>query len=201
VLQPERVRPWIGDLLRHGVRLGAHFHNDLGLAVENTIRAVLGGATMISGTFGGIGERAGNAALDQVLDGLLVGHGIRVPDIDYAALSHVTDYLRRRGMEPAAPYSRAAQRHMSGIHVQSLLQDRRSYCVFPEAEPEIWFGKVSGAANFQYLFERRLGRSLPQSTYRTLSARVKRRAQTEQRCFSAEEVLAMLERGDLDGSA
>jgi isopropylmalate/homocitrate/citramalate synthase len=203
VLRPDAVAPWIGALLRRsgGARLGVHFHNDMGLALENTLRAVLAGATMVSGTFGGIGERAGNVALDQVLAGLQWRHGIRVEGIDYDAVPAVTTYLRRRGMEPAAPYSRAAQRHMSGMHVQSLLQDRQSYCVFPDAEPEIWFGKMSGTANFQYLFEKQLGRPLPQGDYRRLSARVKRRAQMEERCFSAHEVLAMVESGALDAVA
>lgn len=202
VLRPDAVAPWIEDLTRRShARLGVHFHNDMGLALENTLRAVLAGATMVSGTFGGIGERAGNVALDQVLTGLQRRHGIEVEGIDYDAVPAITEYLRRQGMQPAAPYSQAAQRHMSGMHVQSLLLDRRSYSAFPDAEPEIWFGKMSGTANFQYLFEKDLGRPLPENEYRRLSAAVKRQARVEGRCFSRDEVLAMFESGALDAVA
>ena len=199
VLQPESVGGWIADLLRRtdGAPLGVHYHNDMGLALENTVRSVLAGATMVSGTFGGIGERAGNVALDLVLEALRLRHGVRVEGIDYDAIPRVTTYLKQRGYEAAPPYSRAAQRHMSGIHVQSLLYDRRSYSIFADAEPDVWFGKVSGAANFQYLYEKRLGRQLPHLAYQRLSAGVKHRAQEEGRCFSSDEVLAMIERGEL----
>ncbi len=200
-LQPERASRWLTDLRKSAphARLGVHFHNDMGLALENTLQAVMAGATMVSGTFGGIGERAGNVALDQVLNGLRLRYDRRVAGIDYEAIDAVTARLDALGLRPAAPYSRQAQRHTSGIHVQSLLQDRRSYTIFPEQEPEIWFGKMSGAANFQYLFEKRLGRPLAKDEYVRLSAVLKRRARTEQRCYSSEEVLHLLATGALDG--
>ena len=127
VLRPEATPRWVAQLLAAAgnARLGVHFHNDMGLALENTLQAVLAGATMVSGTFGGIGERAGNVALEQVLDGLRLRHNLRVAGIDYDAVPSVTAYLDGLGFRPAPPYSRAAQRHVSGIHVQSLLQDTR----------------------------------------------------------------------------
>lgn len=170
----------------------------MGLALENSLRAVLAGATMVSGTFGGIGERAGNVALEQVLNALRLRHQMTVAGIDYDAIAAVCAHLENLGLRPATPYSRQAQRHMSGIHVQSLMQDKRSYSIFPEQEPEIWFGKMSGAANFQYLFEKHLGRSLPKAEYERLSTRLKRRARREQRCYSTDDILALLAAGELD---
>src|SRR5690625_2558482 len=48
------------------VRLSCHCHNDLGMAVANSIAAVENGATQVEGTINGIGERAGNAALEEI---------------------------------------------------------------------------------------------------------------------------------------
>ena len=199
VLTPERTSAWIEDILMRtgGARLAVHFHNDMGLALENTVRAVLAGATMVSGTFRGVGERAGNVAIEQVIDALAARHGIEFEGIDRRAVGDVLAYMDERGYEPAPPYSEAARRHASGIHVHSLLLDRKSYAVFDDREPEIWFGKIAGASNVRYLFERRLGRSLPQREYERLSSAIKRKARAEQRAFSADDVLAMLDNGEL----
>ena len=72
--------------------------------------------------------------------------------------------------------------------------------MFPEQEPEIWFGKVSGAGNFQYLFEKCIGRQLTREAYERMSALLKQRARAERRCYSTPEVLALLKAGALDGA-
>jgi isopropylmalate/homocitrate/citramalate synthase len=199
ILTPEKTFVWIHDLLQstQDTPLAVHFHNDMGLALENTIQAVLAGATGISGTFGGIGERSGNAALEQVLNGLRLRFGWEVAGIDYDALTQVTCYLEQRGIRANPPYSPAAQRHEAGIHVHSLLRDRQSYAIFPHSQPEIWFGKCSGASNFQYLFEFCLHQPLTRAQYEQLSVALKSIAIRENRSFSLEEVLQMLHRGIL----
>lgn len=193
-LTPAVTGPWIRGLLEAapGTQLAVHFHNDRGLAVENTLEAVLAGASMVSGTFRGIGERAGNVALEEVLNGLRRRHGIEVDDIDHDAVERVGAELDALGFRPARPYSRAALTHVSGIHVQALLQDARSYSIFPHEPFEVSFGKLGGASNFQYLFERVLGRPQSPEVYRRLSDAMKRRSVAERRCFSTEEVLALL---------
>lgn len=199
VLRPDTTASWISELIDTAgeTPLAVHFHNDMGMALENTLQAVVAGAQMISGTFRGVGERAGNVALEQVLDGLKNRHGIVLDTIDYGAVDAVTALLDEHGFRPAAPYSHASQRHSSGIHVQSLLADKKSYCIFDDREPEIWFGKLGGASNFRYLFERKLGRSLPDAAYERLSATIKGRARAEQRCYSAADVADMIESGEL----
>lgn len=201
VLTPEKTYVWIRDLLEFSpkVCLAVHFHNDRGLALENTIQAVRAGARGVSGTMSGIGERAGNAPLEQVLLGLRSRFGWEVAGIDYAAVSRVVDYLHQRGHRPHKPYSLGAQRHESGIHVSALLRDRKSYTAFPHGQPDIWFGKGSGASNFQYLFEQYLQRPLAQSAYQRLRDEVKAIALAEERSYSATEVLALIEeRGLVD---
>lgn len=199
ILTPETTHRWISDLVRlvPSARLAVHFHNDMGMALENTIQAVKAGACGISGTFGGIGERAGNVALEQVLHGLRWRFGWEVDGIDYDALNQVPERLQRMGARAHAPYSPEAQRHESGVHVNSLLRDRQSYCIFPHVEPEIWFGKCSGVSNLQHLFERQLGQPLNRHQYEALRANLKAIAIQQKRSFSASEVLTMLNDGTL----
>lgn len=199
ILTPEKTFVWIGDLLEytHSVPLSVHFHNDMGMALENTIQAVRAGAIGISGTMGGIGERAGNAPLDQVLHGLRMRFGWQVAGIDYDAVDRVVAYLHQHGHRPHAPYSPQAQRHESGIHVSSLLRDRKSYTAFPHGHPDIWFGKCSGASNLQYLFENHLQKSLQRSQYEQLRAAIKAIALKEKRSFSVSEVLALIDEKEL----
>jgi isopropylmalate/homocitrate/citramalate synthase len=200
VLEPERTGRWVRELgaACPDARLAVHFHDDRGLALENTLRAVRAGATCVSGTFGGIGERAGNVALDAVLRALRERDGVEVEGIDYDAVARVRAWLDARGLRPAEPMSAAAFRHESGIHVQSLLHDPRSYCAFDGVEPQIWFGRTSGAANFQYLFEQVLGRPQPRAEYRRLAGVLKARALREGRCWSGDEMCRLLEAGALD---
>jgi isopropylmalate/homocitrate/citramalate synthase len=202
VLSPERTHRWIYDVMQatDEAPVAVHFHNDLGMAVENTIQAVIAGASMISGTFCGIGERAGNAALEQVLHGLRVRFGAEVDGVDYDALDEIAARVKSLGGMPAKPYSKEARRHETGIHVNSILRDPRSYSNFRFEEPEVWFGKCSGASNFQYLFENKLNRPLGQEAYNAMRVRIKALSIKEQRCFSAAEVVRLFEEGRLDGA-
>ena len=198
ILDPQHTRLWIRNLIEFTgdcIPFTVHFHNDRGLALENTIQAILAGATGISGTFGGIGERAGNVAIEQVLNGLRLRYNWQVAGIDYDALSNVTDYLADRGFYANAPYSSASLRYETGIHVDSLRSRRDSYYLFNSQEPEVWFGKFSGASNFQYLFEHHLNRPLPKAKYREFREKVKKLAIAQKRSFSTEEVLKLLDEG------
>ena len=196
VLTPENTRLWIRNLIEftgNKASLAVHFHNDRGLALENTIQAILAGATGISGTFTGIGERAGNVAIEQVLNGLKLRYSWQVEGINYEAMADVTNYLTSKGFYANAPYSPQSLRYETGIHVDSLHCDRSSYYMFTHGQPEIWFGKFSGASNFQYLFEHYLHRPLPKEKYRGFREQIKDLAIAQKRSFSAEEVLELLE--------
>jgi len=194
-LTPEKSYVWLRNLLEvtNGAALGVHFHNDMGLALENTLQAIRAGAVGVSGTFSGIGERAGNAPLEQVLHGLRMRWGWEVEGINYSALEAVTEALATLGARANPPYSPGARSHETGIHVHSLLCDRHSYTIFSNEEPEIWFGKCSGASNFKYLFERHLNQSLPQQCYDKLRTSLKELSIQEQRSYSTSEVLGMIE--------
>jgi len=197
VLTPEKSYIWVNDLLQSttGANLGVHYHNDLGLALENTLQSVMAGATLVSGTFGGIGERSGNVAIEQVLNGLKVRFGIEVEGINYEAITPVLDYMEQKSIRPAAPYSQQAQRHESGIHVKSLLSDPKSYAVLPHNTIEILFGKWSGASNFRYLFEKELNHPQPKEQYEKMRSVIKTLAVEQERYFTAEEVVELWKNG------
>lgn len=198
-LTPEKAYIWVHDLLQctNEVPLAVHFHDDRGLALENTIQAVFAGATGISGTFGGIGERAGNVATEQVLHGLKARFGWVVDGIDYDVIDQIGSYLAHLGVRANPPYSPPTNRFESGIHVSALLRDPQSYAVFPHVEPDIWFGRCSGASNFQYLFEKHLQTPLTKQQYEKLRTDIKALSLQNKCSYSAAEILDLLDQGIL----
>jgi benzylmalate synthase len=197
VLTPAKSHIWVKDLIQStpGVAFGLHYHNDMGMALENTLQSVIAGASLITGTFCGIGERAGNVALEQVLNGLRVRFGIELAGINYDAIAPVTNYIEQMGVRPAPPYSLAAQRHETGVHVNSLLSDPKSYDAFDHSSIDIIFGKWSGASNFQYLFEKQLHNPQPREQYEQMRSTIKSLATEQERYFTATEVLELWKNG------
>ena len=195
ILTPEDTKLWVRNLIDftgNKTPITVHFHNDRGLALENTIQAVLAGAMGISGTFGGIGERAGNAAIEQVINGLRLRYGWQVKGINYDALANVTNYLSNQKIRANSPYSPESLRYETGIHVESLLRDRDSYYLFNQNDPEIWFGKFSGASNFKYLFEKHLKQLRSPQEYQVFREKIKQLSIQKKCSFSIKEVINIL---------
>lgn len=143
-----------------GVKLSAHCHDDLGMAVSNTLAAIVAGVDQIEGTVNGIGERAGNAALEEVLvalairkDWYQVQTGINLQQI--ALTSKLVSKLT--GM--AVPANKAvvgnnAFAHESGIHQDGVLKNTLTYEIIrPEMvgfnSNRMVLGKHSGRHAFQ----------------------------------------------------
>ncbi len=130
----ERVRR-----LRQGLDLEIeiHAHNDLGLATANTLAALLAGATHANTTVNGLGERAGNAALEEVVMGLRHLYSIDTR-IDTTVLGRISALVAGASGRPVAAnksiVGEAVFTHESGIHVDGLLKDRRNYEGFDPAE-------------------------------------------------------------------
>lgn len=197
VTRPDRAGRWLSTLVDKFPHLsfGVHFHNDMGLALENTIQAVLSGASLVSGTFLGIGERAGNVALEQVLNGLRVRFGLEVYGIDYDALEELCAQMKEMGIRPSEPYSRQAQMHETGIHVSALIKDPRSYSSFRYEGFELCFGKFSGVSGLKFLLKEHLPIKLPAERYVDMRDNIKEMSINQQRCFSSSEVLELYKRG------
>ena len=110
--------------------LGVHVHNDFGLATANTIAGVAGGATHIHATINGLGERAGNASLEETCVALellyKVKTGINMQRI--TATSHTVSRVTGVHVQPnKAIVGRNAFAHESGIHTHAILRDPLTY--------------------------------------------------------------------------
>lgn len=113
--------------------ISVHCHDDLGLAVANTLSGVQNGARQVEGTINGIGERAGNAALEEVVMAIRTRRdyfGVHT-DLD-AHEFHRTSRLVADMLGMAVPANKAvvggnAFSHSSGIHVDGFLKERETY--------------------------------------------------------------------------
>ena len=147
-----------------GVTLSVHCHNDLGLAVSNSLAAIEAGATQVEGCINGIGERAGNASLEEIImavdtrqDLFQVEIGIDTTQI-YPASRLVSRITGMSVQANKAVVGENAFRHASGIHQDGVLKDRSTYEVM---QPErvgvpgstLVLGKLSGRAGLQSRLE------------------------------------------------
>lgn len=196
-LQPNLSRKIVQDFIREtGCKVGLHYHNDLGLAVENTIQGILAGAELISGTFTGIGERAGNVPLEQVLLELKK-LDITAPDFDYSRLDEICRKVRELGgAGPAEPMSEQTRFVETGIHVSALRKNPQAYSIFPDYKPILWFGKYSGSANYAWLFADN-GIDATQDEIAGIREKIKEKALQEARSFSGDEIMKMYRGGEL----
>jgi len=139
LLNPLQVCDLIGDLraAAPGLPLEFHGHNDLGMATANTIAALAAGADAASVTVNGLGERAGNAPLDEVVMASRLTLG-RDCGVDPRQLSDLSALVARASGRPLAPekpvVGTAVFRHESGIHCGGLLADTRTYEPFAPEE-------------------------------------------------------------------
>ncbi|ADE86993.1 homocitrate synthase [Rhodobacter capsulatus] len=134
-----------------------HAHNDFGMATANTIMAAHAGATHLSVTVNGLGERAGNAALEEVGAALEAG-GIDT-GLDLCALPELSAVVAKasgRALPPQKPITGAMVfAHESGIHVDAILKRADTY-EDPRCAParfgrerQIVIGKHSGSAGLR----------------------------------------------------
>ncbi len=156
-----RLRHMIPAFDEGKVMLGVHCHNDLGLATANNLSAISAGATHVEGTINGLGERAGNAPLEELVMALSVRHdafgdgvqtNIRTKEI--TATSRLIASLSGVPVSPnKAIVGANAFTHASGIHQHGVMQNRQTYEIMaPEdiglTANTIQLGKLSGRHAF-----------------------------------------------------
>lgn len=152
ILDPFSTRDRIAELRAvTGLQIEMHAHDDLGLATANTLAAVLGGATHVNTTVHGLGERAGNAALEEVVMGLRHLHKLNcgVDMMRYEELSDLVAAASGRTVSwQKSLVGAGVFTHESGIHVDGLLKDRLNYQGIDPAElgrqHSLVLGKHSG---------------------------------------------------------
>jgi len=150
------------------VCLSVHCHNDLGLAVANSISAITNGADQVECTVNGIGERAGNASLEELVMGLKVrrdyfgaeacGADTKIDTSQIYSVSRLVSQVTGVKLQPnKAIVGDNAFAHEAGIHQHGVLTNRQTYEIMtPEAigipKNKIVLGKHSG----RHAFEERL---------------------------------------------
>lgn len=155
-----------------------HCHDDLGLALANTLAGAEAGARQLHTTVNGIGERSGNTPLEELLVALRLHHGIDRYDLtklkDLSKL--VETYSGVSVAKNKAVVGENAFAHESGIHVAAVLEEPRTYELYsPEmvgAARHIIIGKHTGAKALRYITQR-MGYRLREEELRDLSERVK----------------------------
>ncbi|MFB6169952.1 MAG: (R)-citramalate synthase [Haloarculaceae archaeon] len=151
---PDRTVEAISRLADLGP-VATHTHDDLGLAVTNALASVAAGADMVHATVNGIGERAGNVALEEVA--IALDHGYGVETLDLEGVHDLAQTVASATGTPLAPNKAVvgenAFTHESGIHTDGMLKDDAMYEPY---EPEkvgrtrrLVLGKHAGRAGVQ----------------------------------------------------
>ncbi len=174
------------------VPLAVHCHNDFGLATSNSLAAVEAGADEVHVTINGIGERAGNASLEEVVMGLHTFYRIAT-NVDTRKLTHASKMVSRLTgilVQPnKAIVGDNAFSHESGIHVHGILGDASTYePVMPALvgkERRIVVGKHTGVHSVERRLEE-FGLALTKEQVVNVTTRVKRLAEEGKQVDDAE---------------
>jgi len=175
-----------------------HGHNDLGMATANTIAAVEAGADCVSVTVNGLGERAGNAGLEEVAMAMKIGLGVDcgINTTRLAELCRIVAQASGRPIPVSKPIAgEFAFVHESGIHCHSLLVDPTTYQPFLPQEVgrpagRFAIGKHSGSRALQHLMAE-LGIHLEREEARRLMQRVREIGTAQKRGLAPEELKAL----------
>jgi homocitrate synthase NifV len=198
ILDPLRAQRIFRRLRRRtGLELEIHAHDDFGMATATSLAAVQGGASHVSTTVNGLGERAGNAPLEEVALALSHLYG-RETGIAPRLLPEVSALVAAASGRPV-PAGKSIVgdgvfTHEAGIHVHGLLRDRRNYQALDPGElgreHKIVLGKHSGLAAVMHVFE---GLGLPLSPARAaaLLAAIRRHAVTHKQPLGQNTLLRL----------
>lgn len=200
VLEPFGVRRAIRSLKRScGLQIEMHAHNDLGMATANTLAAARAGATHVNTTVNGLGERAGNAALEEVVLGLGQCYGIAC-GVDLAAFPVLAERVAAASGRPIPAQKSLtganAFTHEAGIHVDGLLKDPSNYQGFDPAlvgrAHRIVLGKHSGTGAVKSVFAR-LGRPVGDTEANALLGRVRQFVVATKRAPNDEDLIRLFD--------
>ena len=154
IMEPFSIRRNIEQLYqRTGFDIEMHTHNDFGMATSNAIAGILGGASHVGVTVNGLGERAGNAALEEVIMALKFVYGYET-DIDTTRFREISKYVSKASGRQLPDWKAIVGtnmfRHESGIHADGAIKNPKNYEAFDPSEVglerQIVIGKHSGKA-------------------------------------------------------
>lgn len=189
--------------------ISVHCHNDLGLAVANALAAVAEGAGQVECTINGIGERAGNASLEEVVMGLRTrrdsyGADTAIVTEEISKTSRLVSKITGMVVQPnKAIVGANAFAHTSGIHQDGLLKEKSTYEIMrPESigltQSKMVMGKLSGRHAFRQRLEE-LGYTLNETEINHAFERFKRLADHKKEIYEEDlEVIVSEEMAKID---
>ena len=201
VMEPFGVHEAIASLRSVcDLEIEMHAHDDLGLATANTLAACRAGATHVNTTVNGLGERAGNAPLEEVALGLTKLYGMAT-GVDLSLFPALSDAVADASGRPVAwqksVVGAGAFTHEAGIHVDGLLKDPDTYQAFDPREVgrshKLVVGKHSGAHGIVDAYAR-MGLALSASEARELLPDIRAFAERAKRSPAEHELLFLYQR-------
>lgn len=173
--------------------ISVHCHNDLGLAVANSMAAIHAGAGQVECTVNGIGERAGNASMEEIVMGLrtrkdFYDAGTQIHTEEISKTSRLVSKITGMVVQPnKAIVGANAFAHTSGIHQDGLLKDKNTYEIMrPDSigltQSRLVMGKLSGRHAFRAELAK-LGYTLTDEEVNAAFERFKRLADQKKELF------------------
>ncbi len=209
MITPSMVIGIIGDLTQNvpGFSLEFHGHNDLGMATANAVSAVEAGASALSVTVNGLGERAGNAPLEEVSMALFEvgGYQGNINTALMTDLCYMVAGASKQDIHPSKPITgKNVFCHESGIHCSGLLKNSSSYQLFKPEQVgrkgcEYVIGYHSGSAAIGHVLEKQ-GIIIDKQAARKLIPLVRKRAREQKSPITPLELKELLSKKVIGGS-
>lgn len=189
----ERIKTLVENT---GLDIEMHTHDDFGMATANALAGVKAGATHVGVTVNGLGERAGNAALEEVV--MALKHLLDT-DLSFATerFVEVSEYVARASGRRVPPWKSIVGSNMfaheSGIHADGALKNPKTYEAFsPEdvgLERQIVIGKHSGTASIKAKFRNEYGEEISEEEANEMLKRVRALAVDMKRSLFDKELI------------
>lgn len=174
-----------------------HGHNDLGMATANSVSAILSGAQSVSATINGLGERAGNACIEEIAAALKVSANINA-GINLKEIQELCCYVAKvssRKIHESKPITgEMVCRHESGIHCRSLIENKLSYQPFHAEEigrsTEMVIGRHSGTGTISHILKKH-NLNVTQSQSELITGHIKTLALHRKRSIREDELVSL----------
>ena len=187
--------------------LEVHTHNDLGMATANALAGIRAGARFVNTTVNGLGERAGNAALEEVVMGLKVACGVDT-GIDTHGFRELSRFVGKASHRPVPSWKAVVGErvfaHESGIHADGVIKNPKNYEGFDPADVglkrHLVVGKHSGTSGLMERYQN-LGIALERREAEVLLITARRLAERSKRALTDRDLLTVYTEGNVPAKA
>ncbi len=199
ILDPLTTHHKVSQLVSQlSIPVEMHTHNDLGLATANALAGIQAGAQSVNTTVNGLGERAGNAALEEVVMALKRIYSIST-GIETKQLLGLSSLVAQASNCPVPPWKAIVGKnafvHESGIHAHGVLHNPITYEPFDPAEVgwqhQVVVGKHSGRHTIQNMLQQH-GITLDPTDIQSLLTEIRSRSTHIKRNLTTEELLSLV---------